>query len=163
MSPLNFRMKAVILLMALLLVSGCLQPAPQNMTENETPPFKTPPMHFNRSPLPQPPQVPPAPPPPPVNQTPANQTPPTEPEPEPPAGWHFGPHILVLDDVSVIPNSDEPCGIFSIRDASDDTVLDKKIICPGESAYWEGYRIFVVKVAAGYSGGENWADVRIYG
>ena len=163
MSPFNFSMKVVFLLMALLLISGCTQKAPENVTENETP-FKTPPMHFNRSPLPQPPQVPAnvTPPPPPANESPpANETPPEEPEPS--KGWHFGPHILVLDDVSVIPNSDEPCGIFSIRDASDDTVLDKKIICPGESAYWAGYRIFVVKVAAGYSGGENWADVRIYG
>lgn len=86
-----------------------------------------------------------------------------EPLPQAPAGLRFGKYLLVLDDVSIIPTSDEPCGIFSILDASDYSVLDKEIICPGESKMYAGYRIFVVKVAAGYAGAGNWADVRIYG
>lgn len=97
------------------------------------------------------------------NDTDAAGPPEPEPLPETPAGLRFGGYLLVLDDVSVIPTSDEPCGIFSILDASDYSVLDKEIICPGESKMYAGYRIFVVKVAAGYAGAENWADVRIYG
>ena len=107
------------------------------------------------------------------NITITNQTDPEEPQtpevppeeiPEKPKGLAFGgKYLLVLDDVSIIPTSDEPCGIFSILDSSDYSVLEKEIICPGESKMFSGYRIFVVKVAAGYTGGGNWADVRIYG
>ncbi|MDD5172446.1 MAG: hypothetical protein PHF60_05420, partial [Candidatus ainarchaeum sp.] len=75
---------------------------------------------------------------------------------------------LVLDDISLIPTSSEPCGIFSVRSGSDGAILDKMLICPGESQNWvspdgDGYRIFVVKVAAGYGGQEKWAKVIIYG
>ncbi len=77
-----------------------------------------------------------------------------------------GNYSIVLDDASIIPVSSEPCGIFSIRDR-EGAILEKLLICPGESEYWQGpggqtYRIFVVKVAAGYSGGK-WAQIIVYG
>ncbi|MDD5340285.1 MAG: hypothetical protein PHV13_03475 [Candidatus ainarchaeum sp.] len=82
-----------------------------------------------------------------------------------PAGIQFGNYSLVLDDVSIIPSSSEPCGIFSI--AANGTVVDRFVACPGQSRTWiapdgHAYRIFVKKVAAGY-GGTEWADVTIFG
>ncbi len=89
---------------------------------------------------------------------------------EPPAipeGIHLGGYLLVLDDVVIYPESSEDCGAFSIM-LTNGTVVDKLLICEGQSKYWitpEGhkYRIFVVKLAAGYTMQENWADVRVYG
>ena len=89
--------------------------------------------------------------------------------PQIPEGILFGnsSYLLVLDDVSVVPVSDEPCGIFSIRHSADGSVIEKLFICPGDSQYWtseEGnsYRIYVVKVAAGYTQEEKWAKVLIF-
>src|SRR5262249_40849415 len=89
--------------------------------------------------------------------------------PKAPEGLEFpgSNYSLVLDDVSVIPSSSGPCGIFSVRDPSG-IILDKLLICPPESDTWrspEGhlYRIRVDEVAAGYSGGGNWAKVEIFG
>ncbi len=78
----------------------------------------------------------------------------------------FGNYSLVLDDVSIIPSSSEPCGIFSIV-AGNGPVMDRFVICPRQSRTWvapdgHAYRIFVKKVAAGY-GGVEWADVTIFG
>lgn len=85
-----------------------------------------------------------------------------------PAGIAFanGRYILVLDDVSV--TSSEPCGIFSVRYAENGSVIDRLLICPPNSQNWlspEGalYRIYVIKVAAGYAHEENWARVIIFG
>jgi hypothetical protein len=77
----------------------------------------------------------------------------------------FGNYSLVLDDVSIVPSSSEPCGIFSIT--ANGTVVDRFVICPRQSRTWvapdgHAYRIFVKKVAAGY-GGDEWADVTIFG
>ncbi|MCI0503717.1 hypothetical protein L0Y65_03320 [Candidatus Micrarchaeota archaeon] len=87
----------------------------------------------------------------------------------PPEGLAFanGSYVLAFDDASVIPVSSEPCGIFSLW-AINGTLLEKMLICPGESEVWaspEGatYRIEVVSVAAGYSGAEAWAKVIIFG
>ncbi len=76
-------------------------------------------------------------------------------------------YSLFLDDVSLVPTSSEPCGIFSIRDRNQ-SILDKMLICPPESADWtspEGhlYRIRVDEVAAGYTMQTNWAKVEIFG
>jgi hypothetical protein len=78
----------------------------------------------------------------------------------------FGNYSLVLDDVSVIPSSSEPCGIFSIT-AVNGSIADRFVVCPRQSRTWiapdgHAYRIFVKKVAAGY-GGVEWADVTIFG
>ncbi|MEW6723052.1 MAG: hypothetical protein AB1324_07350 [Candidatus Micrarchaeota archaeon] len=95
---------------------------------------------------------------------------PNEVESQMPKGIIFGGgrFSLVLDDISVVPVSDEPCGIFSVRDAYSGEILDKMLICPGDSQNWaapEGkiYRILVTKVAAGYTFEEKWAKVYIYG
>ncbi len=84
-----------------------------------------------------------------------------------PEGIHLGGYLLVLDDIVIYPESEEDCGAFSIM-LTNGTVVDKLIICERQSKYWitpEGhkYRIFVVKLAAGYTMQENWADVRVYG
>ncbi len=86
-----------------------------------------------------------------------------------PAGLPFpdSNYSLFLDDVSLVPTSSGPCGIFSIRDQSQ-SILDKMLICPPESADWtspEGhlYRIRVDEVAAGYTMQTNWAEVEIFG
>ncbi len=86
-----------------------------------------------------------------------------------PAGLQFpeSNYTLVLDDVSLVPNSQSPCGIFSIRDANN-SILDKMLICPPDSEYWTApdghlYRIRVEQVAAGYSTEQNWAQVSIFG
>ncbi len=78
----------------------------------------------------------------------------------------FGNYSLVLDDVSIVPSSSEPCGIFSIT-ALNGSVMDRFVVCPPQSRTWiapdgHAYRIFVKKVAAGY-GGVEWADVTIFG
>ena len=82
-----------------------------------------------------------------------------------PEGMSIGGFRLVLDDIVFLDN--ENCGAFSIKYVNG-TVFDKLLICERQSKYWtspEGYRyrIFVVKLAPGYSGAETWADVRIYG
>lgn len=79
-----------------------------------------------------------------------------------------GSYILVLDDVSYPKGSGDSCGIFSIRYASDKSILDREIICPGDSQYWKSpeddlYRIVVGDVAAGYTKDIKWAEVIIYG
>jgi hypothetical protein len=173
-------MGRLIILAMILLAFGCVSAPSENITneKNVSPPLNVPPENLTpitsgnitETPEPPPPNL--------TNQNNiTNQTnktgetnapvvpgvPPAE-IPERPKGLAFGgKYLLVLDDVSIIPTSDEPCGIFSILDSSDYSVLDKEIICPGESKMFSGYRIFVVKVAAGYSGQGNWADVRIYG
>ena len=81
-------------------------------------------------------------------------------------GLKFGQYSLVLDDV-VLPAYDATCGAFSILDQNGSTV-DNLLICEKRSKNWispdgQEYRFFVVKVAAGYSYQEAWADVRIYG
>lgn len=170
-------MRALFLLsVGLLLVSGCIQQPQENQT-NQTPPVMGP---ANQSPPAAPPNVTPpqAPPeitgniteqPPPV-QNGTNQTGNGTAAPQNPKGLLFGDgkYLLVLDDVSVIPSSEEPCGIFSIRNATDYSVYEKMLICPPESESWTSpenhiYRIKVLKVAAGYSGGGSWVDVIIYG
>ncbi|MFH0884696.1 MAG: hypothetical protein V1861_03220 [Candidatus Micrarchaeota archaeon] len=92
------------------------------------------------------------------------------PQPEKPEGLLFanGSYSLALDDVSVIPTSEEPCGIFSIRHPANGTVIEKFFLCPGESQNWESpeggsYRILVVEVAAGYTKEAKWARVIIFG
>jgi hypothetical protein len=169
--------RAFLAFVLLILAFGCISQSNENLTNktnetktNITPPVSPPPAQEissgNITESPTPPL--------PVNTTnQTNQTNQTAPEvpPEPEKkGLAFGGgrYLLVLDDASLVPTSEEPCGIFSIRLASDYSVLDKTIICPGESDTWfdeagHGYRIFVVKVAAGYSGSGSWADVRIYG
>lgn len=89
--------------------------------------------------------------------------------PQRPSGLDFagGNFTLVLDDVSLVPNAQGPCGIFSIRDRNG-SIIDKLLICPPESQDWVApgghlYRIRVEKVAAGYSTRENWAQVSIFG
>ena len=106
-----------------------------------------------------------------VNKT-INETNVTEPElPEqemegiPLAG---GGYLLVLDDVSYPTTSAEPCGIFSIVHAENQSIADRLIICPGDSKSWispegHGYRIVVKEVAAGYTKETMWADVIIFG
>jgi hypothetical protein len=77
-----------------------------------------------------------------------------------------GNYTIMLDDVSIIPVSTEPCGIFSLHE-KDGSLIEKLLICTGESEYWQSpgggtYRIHVLKVAAGYSG-NKWAQVIVYG
>lgn len=77
-----------------------------------------------------------------------------------------GSYFIALDDVSLVPTSQEPCGIFSLH-SSEGELLDKLFICPGQSETWEGpdgasFRILVVKVAGGYAG-TKWAQVIVYG
>lgn len=86
-----------------------------------------------------------------------------------PEGILFGnsSYLLVLDDVSIVPVSDEPCGIFSIRHSANGSVLERMFICPGDSQYYHDdagkeYRIFVVKAASGYTEQEKWASVLIF-
>jgi len=98
-----------------------------------------------------------------MNATSANATDQTAPEAVQ-KGLPFGNYSLVLDDVSVTP---ETCGIFSIY-AKNGTVLRQFVSCPVESVFWlspEGhlYRIRVEKVAAGYTKEEKWAQVSIFG
>jgi hypothetical protein len=102
---------------------------------------------------------------PPINETPQNPMPETQ---TPPEGLAFGSnrYIIALDDVSLVPTSAEPCGIFSLRMA-DGSLIEKMFICPGQSEMWDGpdggsYRILVVKVAGGYTG-HKWAQVIVYG
>lgn len=182
----------VLALAAALLLSGCLQQAegsPQPPSQNSAPPSAapgpenaTPPAQNlssgNISQAPPPTQA--------YNQSmnltnqsmnqsqgsqsgnatnstaPANET--TKPAGLPFPGSNYS---LFLDDVSLVPTSSEPCGIFSIRDASS-SILDKLLICPPESQDWtspEGhlYRIRVDEVAAGYTMQTNWAKVEIFG
>jgi hypothetical protein len=86
------------------------------------------------------------------------------------AGQHptlpFGDYSLVLNDVSIVPASSAPCGIFSIT-AANGSIMDQFVACPRQSHTWiapdgHAYRIFVVKVAAGY-GGVEWADAIVFG
>jgi hypothetical protein len=101
-----------------------------------------------------------------------NTVTPQNPEPQPmiaPAGLSFGngSYIIALDDASVIPASSEPCGIFSLW-SSNGSLIEKMFICPGESEIWRSpddssYRIFVVQVAAPYSGSGAWAKVIVFG
>jgi hypothetical protein len=79
-----------------------------------------------------------------------------------------GSYRIVLEDLSVIPASEEPCGIFSIRSAGSGDVLEKIFICPGDSQQWVGpdnhsFRILVVETAAGYTKEARWARVIVYG
>ncbi|MFN7991104.1 MAG: hypothetical protein U0R44_03005 [Candidatus Micrarchaeia archaeon] len=85
------------------------------------------------------------------------------------AGLPFagGKYRIVLDDVSTIPTSAEPCGIFSITDQTG-SVLEKMLICPPDSETWTDqdgrtFRIRVLKVAAGYSHQVTWAQVIVVG
>ncbi len=101
-----------------------------------------------------------------ANETAQNQTSPSAPEPAPqePEGILFagGKYSLVLDDISIVPENDKPCGIFSIRDTNrararnestenvsgpdpvarpatedpTDTILGKMVICKDQSRYW---------------------------
>jgi len=165
-------MRFVLLIAALFLLLGCTQTAPANLSGNQTPPANPPPV---QPPPALPPPVQPPPEPPPVSgnitdtmQNTSNQSNETVPQSKP-KGLLFGDrkYLLVLDDVSVIPNSDEPCGIFSLRNATDYSTYEKMFICPPESQEWTSpdnhtYRIKVIKVA-GYSGGANWVEVIIYG
>jgi hypothetical protein len=79
-----------------------------------------------------------------------------------------GSYVLVLDDVSYPTSEKGSCGIFSVMDAGNKSVLNRFIICPKESQYWKSpeddtYRIVVKNVAAGYTRDIKWADVVIYG
>jgi len=102
---------------------------------------------------------------PPINETPQNP----EPEiPRPPEGLAFAnsSYVIALDDVSLVPTSAEPCGIFSLW-AANGTLVEKMFICPGQSEMWDSpdggsYRILVLKVAGGYTG-HKWAQVIVYG
>lgn len=104
-----------------------------------------------------------------INNT-VNETNVTEPElPEQEMeGIPFANYLLVLDDVSYPTTSAEPCGIFSIVYAENQSIADRLIICPGDSKNWispegHGYRILVKEVAAGYTKESMWADVIIFG
>ncbi len=100
-----------------------------------------------------------------INVTPQN----TEPAPpKPPEGLAFAnnSYVIALDDVSIVPTSAEPCGIFSLW-AANGSLIEKMFICPGQSEMWVSpdggsYRILVVKVAGGYTG-HAWAQVIVYG
>lgn len=77
-------------------------------------------------------------------------------------------YLLVLDDVSVPTSAKGSCGIFSVKYPSNLSVVDRFIVCSGESQYWvspegKSYRMVVVEVAAGYTKDVNWAEVIIYG
>lgn len=85
---------------------------------------------------------------------------------EAPSGIRFDRYLLVLDDI-ILPATDDTCGAFSVMEQNG-TIVDKLIICEKDSRYWitpdgHKYRILVVKLAAGYTHQEAWADVRIYG
>lgn len=100
-----------------------------------------------------------------INET--NVTEPELPEQEM-EGIPFANYLLVLDDVSYPTTSAEPCGIFSIVHAENQSIADRLIICPGDSKTWvgpdgHGYRILVKEVAAGYTKESMWADVIIFG
>lgn len=76
-----------------------------------------------------------------------------------------GNYALVIEDI--VWYGDEECAAIKIADAADST-LKKDVICPPEDYYWttpEGhrYRIVISEVASGYSSGESWAKVNIYG
>jgi len=76
-----------------------------------------------------------------------------------------GNYALVIEDV--VWYGEKECAAVKIADSADST-LKKDVICPQEDYYWttpEGhrYRIVVTEVAAGYSTGESWAKVNIYG
>ena len=163
-----------LLFLGFLLLSGCAQQAgeapPPPAPPAQAPPAAPPPA--NATPPPVPPEVGgniTEQPPPNVTNESGNGTA-NETEPEELEGLLFGNGAfkLVLDDVSVVPVSEDPCGIFSVRKASDDSIYEKMLICPGDSQTWTSpddhvYRIKVIKVAAGYSKGGNWVEVIIYG
>ena len=76
-----------------------------------------------------------------------------------------GNYALVIEDV--VWYGDKECAAVKIADAADST-LKKDVICPQEDYYWttpggHRYRIVISEVAAGYSTGESWAKVNIYG
>ncbi len=190
-------MRLLVLAVIALMLSGCLQQAapPQNATPPQPQPIPpsvntTPPVqnqtsgNISQAPPPLPPNIT-------LNQTgnqsqgnrsgnatTSNQTSNQTTNytstsnttvPAKPAGLPFpdSSYSLFLDDVSLVPTSSEPCGIFSIRD-SNNSIMDKLLICPPESADWtspEGhlYRIRVDEVAAGYTMQTNWAKVEIFG
>jgi hypothetical protein len=173
-------MKAVLPILAIiaLLVCGCAQqPAQSNSTEqpnassNATPPQAQPNQTVYSGNI----TAPPKPPPsnstnqtqPTANQTSANQTNQNStPALAPGLPFPESNYSLHLDDVSLVPSSSGPCGIFSVRDQNG-TILDKLLICPSESQDWVSpqghlYRIRVDQVAAGYSTQENWAKVEIF-
>ena len=102
---------------------------------------------------------------PPINETPQNPEPQI---PRPPEGLSFAnnSYVIALDDVSLVPTSAEPCGIFSLWTANG-SLIEKMFICPGQSEMWDSpdggsYRILVIKVAGGYTG-HKWAQVIVYG
>ncbi|MEW6035653.1 MAG: hypothetical protein AB1529_03500 [Candidatus Micrarchaeota archaeon] len=104
--------------------------------------------------------------PPPDNQSGEEPAVPPQPPPEEGIAFGNGRYELFLDDISVVPVSDRPCGIFSIRHANG-TLIEKTFICPGDSETFDApegtYRIFVQDVAAGYTKEARWAKVIIYG
>lgn len=164
-------MRFIFALIALSLLLGCAMtpPAGQNQSPPAAPPASPPPQPPAAPPASPPPTPPPPEPPPVSGNITDNQTNQTN-ETAKPKGLVFGSgkYMLVLDDVSIIPNSEEPCGIFSVRNATDYSTYEKMLICPPESQEWTSpenhiYRIKVLKVAAGYSGQENWVEVIIYG
>jgi len=75
-----------------------------------------------------------------------------------------GSYQLVLEDISSI----DYCALLSVVFHSNQSEITKLKACPTQDVNWispEGrvFRIKVVKTAAGYTGNESWADIRIYG
>lgn len=168
-------MRIMLIVLATLLLLGCIQQPPVNPAPNATAPEQnqTPPPHQNETGVENVPQ----------NESVINESSITAQNlsagnasnitfPNATANataqrpaLSFGNYSLVLDDVSIVPSSSEPCGIFSIT--ANGTAVDRFVACPRQSRTWiapdgHAYRIFVKKVAAGY-GGYEWADVTIFG
>jgi len=76
-----------------------------------------------------------------------------------------GNYALVIDDV--VWYGDNECAAVRITDGAG-SALKIDVICPRQDYYWttpEGhrYRFVISEVASGYSTGESWAKVNIYG
>jgi hypothetical protein len=77
-----------------------------------------------------------------------------------------GQYSLFVDDLSTA--TGQVCALLSVHYASNDSVITKLDVCPGESENWVDpggrvFRIVVLKTAAGYSGSTGWAQVEIFG
>ncbi len=77
-----------------------------------------------------------------------------------------GEYSIYVDDLSTA--TGQVCALLSVHYASNDSIITKLEICPGESENWVDpggrvFRIVVLKTAAGYSGSTGWAQVEIFG
>lgn len=82
-------------------------------------------------------------------------------------GLEFDNYTLLLEDLA--PSGTEYCALLKIVkiDGTNMQEFDRAQICPGDSHYWispehHRYRIKVVETASGYSGRAAWANIIVY-